>query len=171
MRISIIYVMRKKITKNIFFSLCLLIGLLLIGCGSEWREFTFTKAKPRKSDLIGTWVPTSETLKDMKNRGKYSISKHELILRADGSFSLINMPDWWKDGFGVSKKGFESGSGTWDVIQEDKGILGKTWEVKLNFPTYWTHFNLLHQAPPYLIHCYIGDPDSGTAMIFERKKN
>ena len=162
--------MREKIIKIICFSLCSLIGLLLIRCGSEWRELTFTKTKPEKSNLVGTWVPTSATLKDMQNRGKYSISKHELILRSDGSFSLINMPDWWTDGFGVSKKGFESGSGTWDVIQEDQGILGKTWEVKLDFPTYWTSLNLLHQSPPYLIHIYIGDPDSGNAMIFEREK-
>src|SRR5262249_14445569 len=80
-------------------------ALLLSGCinnGIEWSEWSFTRTKPNPSDLVGIWAPTDATIKDMKEQGAYTISIHQLILRADGTFEMINMPDWWKDGFGGS---------------------------------------------------------------------
>ena len=100
---------------------CLFLPLMLClsGCmnnGIEWSELSFTREKPNRTDVIGTWVPTAATINDLKQRGGYVISKHELVLRADGTFAMVNMPDWWSDGFGQSKKTFESGSGKWQFI-------------------------------------------------------
>ncbi len=65
----------------------------------DWKEINFTRTKPEIKDIIGTWTPTADTLKDIRERGKYPEAKHELILKNDGTFSMINMPDWWSNGF------------------------------------------------------------------------
>jgi len=133
-------------------------------------ELNFTWRKPVRSDLVGTWVPTSDSLSDLQKRGGYIISKHELTLREDGSFSLLNMPDWWLNDFGESRHGFDSGSGTWSLTQNGN------WQVYLTFKKLrsWTAFgaplNLRRQKSPYLIHIYVGDPDDWHAMLFERRR-
>lgn len=164
--------MTAKTAYRTYFFLSL--ALLLSGCmnnGIEWSELTFTRKKPNQAELIGTWVPTAATIKDLKDRGGYAISKHELILRADGSFSMVNMPDWWTDSFGQSKKGFESGSGKWQLYQDRDPWT--VWAIELDFPKF-TVPNAIHlrrQKPPYLIHITVGDPDSGHAMLFEKRLN
>src|SRR5260221_13648523 len=97
--------------QTIYRTRCLFLPLMLClsGCmnnGMEWSELSFTREKPNRTDVIGTWVPTPTTIKDLKERGGYVISKHELILRADRTFAMVNMPDWWSGGFGQSKKNF-----------------------------------------------------------------
>src|SRR5438309_1030433 len=131
---------------------CLLspLALFLSGCmfvnGPDWSEDSFT--------------PTASTIRDLKEHGGYVIAKHELILRADGTFAMVNMPDWWLDGAGESKKGFESGSGKWEFYQGH--IQWIVWGIELNFGKFATGnlINLRRQKPPYLINITIGDPDS-----------
>ena len=139
---------------------CLLLPsvLFLSGCmfvnGLDWSEDSFT--------------PTASTIRDLKEHGGYVIAKHELILRADGTFAMVNMPDWWLDGAGESKKGFESGSGKWEFYQGH--IQWTVWGIELNFGKFATGnlINLRRQKPPYLINITIGDPDSAHNMLFEK---
>src|ERR1035437_7613986 len=74
-------------------------------------ELQFTRKKPSETELIGSWRPTAETLKDIHGRGRYPATEHELILRSDHTFTMRNMPDWWRNGFGESHGHFESGDG------------------------------------------------------------
>ena len=96
----------KFLTKTSFIKLVLIIPILiqaLNGCvtsGFEWSELSFTRGKPVYADVVGIWMPTAKTLKDMKERGGYAILNHEIIFKEDGTFSMVNMPDWWKDVFG-----------------------------------------------------------------------
>ncbi|MES2308383.1 MAG: hypothetical protein V4507_05940 [Verrucomicrobiota bacterium] len=144
-----------------------MMSILLTACGGIKHELQFTRSKPQESDLIGLWVPTPNTLKDMEKTGGYVISKHEILLKEDGTFSMINMPDWWRDGFGDSKKGFESSEGRWELTQTQDWT--KIWDITLHFSGYGTSVKLLGQKPPYRIHIYVGDPDSGHVMLFEKK--
>src|SRR5262245_38523580 len=101
-----------------------LVVLLLVplGCmrnGIERGELDFTRSKPDVADLVGTWIPTAPTLRDMQNRGGYLIETHELRLADDGSCGIVGMPDWWRDPSGESKGRFESGVGTWKVIEDE----------------------------------------------------
>jgi len=145
--------------------------MLLSACinnGIEKSELSWTRTKPDPSDLVGIWVPTDATIKDMKEKGDYTISIHQLILRADGTFQMINMPDWWKDGFGKSKKGFESSRGKWQLYEDRNPWT--VWAIKLEFPNFLA-LNQIHvrrQKPPYWLHVTIGDPDSGHFMLFEK---
>jgi len=137
--------------------------------GIEWSELSFTREKPNRTDVIGTWVPTAATINDLKQRGAYVISKHELVLRADVTFAMVNMPDWWIDGFGQSKKTFESGSGKWQFYQDHNPWT--VWAIELDFPqrVVPNAIHLQRQKPPYLIHITVGDPDSGRYMLFQKE--
>ena len=153
---------------------CLLspLALFLSGCmfvnGLDWSEDSFTRNRPNQADVIGVWVPTASTIRDLMEHGGYVIAKHELILRVDGAFAMVNMPDWWLDGAGESKKGFESGSGKWEFYQGH--IQWTVWGIELNFGKFATGnlINLRRQKPPYLINITIGDPDSAHNMLFEK---
>jgi hypothetical protein len=115
-------------------SLAILGIISLSGCYNPSEiaeEVRFTHRRPLETNLIGKWIPTSATLKDMRDEGGYSITSHELDLSADGTFSITNMPDWWKTPFGESRKVLESASGTWRVSQDSGG----DWVIDLSVGT------------------------------------
>lgn len=143
-------------------------AMALVAChGIQWSELDFTRHRPSRADLIGKWVPTPVSLRDMKERGGYAISKHELDLHADGTFSVINMPDWWNNFGGESHRTLQSGSGVWSVQQEDDGVA--VWLIYLDFvDRHRISLNLRHQKPPYSIHIMLGDPDTGRAMLLKQ---
>jgi hypothetical protein len=144
---------------------------LLSGCYSPRElaeEFRFARQKPLETDLVGKWVPTTQTLEDMRGNGGYSISTHELVLNADKTFFMNNMPDWWATDFGESKKGFQSAAGRWTL---SPATGDSDWGIDLVVGTSGIGFlHVRNQKPPYLIHIGIGDPDNGHFMLFERIK-
>ncbi len=144
---------------------------LLASCynpGEIVEEIQFARQKPLEADLVGKWVPTAHTLTDMRSNGGYAISSHELVLNADKSFSMKNMPDWWATDSGESKRGFQSVSGRW-ALSPSTG--GGDWGVDLLVGNSGIGFvHIRNQRPPYMIHIGVGDPDSGHFMLFERLK-
>jgi hypothetical protein len=42
----------------------------------DWHELKYTRKKPSEKDVIGVWVPTEKSLRDMVKRGKYVIHVH-----------------------------------------------------------------------------------------------
>ncbi len=140
---------------------------LLAGCPAvDLKELQFTRTKPTETELVGTWRPTDNTLKEIRGRGRYPVETHEIILRADHTFSIRNMPDWWSDGFGYSHGQFESCEGTWG-LGASKGPW-QIWMIWVRFGPGTRSINLYRQRPPYLIFIRIGDPNNGEAMLFER---
>ena len=144
----------------------------LVGCYNAAEiaeELQFAHQKPNEADLIGKWVPTAQTLKDMRTTGGYAISTHELLLNPDNSFSMKNMPDWWATEWGESKSGFQSASGKWALLS--KTTCGHCWGVDLVVGTAEIGFvPVRNQVPPYMLHIGVGDPDNGHFMLFERFK-
>ena len=139
------------------------IVFFVAGCG-VWQELHFTKTRPKESDLIGTYEPDAKTQKLILREGGYPSANCQIKVNADGKIELIDMPDWWENGFGESHKKLISTGGMWKLenVQNRWGI---SWESD-NI----THgVNLLGRKPPYQIHIYVGDPDSDRFMIFERK--
>ena len=145
-----------------------LTGILLVACGDPYLS-NYTAAKPNESDLVGTWVPDKETVKDIRDRGGYDIDRAsiKLILGSDGSFEMVDIPDWWREPFGRSQGRLQSDRGTWRLKEHSPG---SWWELALNFPGWGgTAVPLRRAKPPYLIHFTLGDPDAGHAMTFERQ--
>lgn len=143
------------------------VSWLLVGCPAvDLKELRFTRSRPAEGELIGTWRPTAATLKEIRGRGHYPPASHEIVLRDDHTFSMRNMPDWWRNGFGDSHGQFESGDGTWQV--EAAKDVWQIWVLRLRFPSFTTWINLYRQRSPYLIFIRVGDPNNGEAMFFER---
>jgi hypothetical protein len=145
--------------------------LLSAGCYNPTEiveELQFARQKPNETDLVGRWVPTPSTLDDMRTNGGYTISTHELVLNADRTFSMKNIPDWWATDFGDSKRGFRSASGRWALAWATGG---HDWGVDLVVGTSGIGFvHVRNQKPPHLLHIGIGDPDNGHFMLFARVK-
>lgn len=82
-------------------SLLVLLPLLTTACmnnGIEWSELDFTRKRPNEADLVGNWTATEGTVRDMKDRGGYARADPKLILAADGTCTVTDMPDWWRGG-------------------------------------------------------------------------
>jgi hypothetical protein len=148
------------------FTTIIVISFLVVGCPMvDWKEFRFTRHKPEEVDIVGNWQATAATVKEIRARGHYPATRHELILRSDHTFSMRNMPDWWRGGFGESHGQLESGEGTWN-LQPARDVW-QIWVVRLRFPSRDTTVNVYRQRPPYLIFIRVGDPNNGDAMFFE----
>lgn len=103
----------------------------------------------------------------MQRNGGYTLSTHTVTFRADGRFELVNMPDWCLN-FGKSSQGFLSGSGTWKISQD-----ADHWVIYLFFDRTSGAAGLPGQMfiegwRPRAIFEYIGDPDEGHAMRYEK---
>jgi hypothetical protein len=138
-------------------------------CGlCQWVLFEpgTTQREPTKDDVVGTWSPTDYSLQQMRDEGGYEISTHTLTFREDGTFEMTNMPDWWLD-FGESTGGFYSGSGTWELFH---------WTIELHFTSLPGHTGLVtnlyvgERESRYFVYDFIGDPDSGKVMKFEKQQ-
>src|SRR5258706_1419192 len=120
-----------------------------------------TRKEPKKSDLLGIWVADNSSLREMESKGGYDISvQPKLILKPDGNFDLVNMPDWWDNGFGKSRKGFQDSSGSWGL--STYGDTGP-WQVDLKSSSGTRSASLIGQSLPYRIEFIIGDPDSNVS--------
>lgn len=148
------------------FLICLLVLGPLACRVPTLDQLNYTRNEPKKSDLLGTWVPNQSSLREMESSGGYDTSvQPKLILKADGTFELVNMPDWWDNGFGRSNKSFQDYSGSWGL--STYGNTGR-WDIDLKSLSRMRSVNLIGQSPPYRIEFIIGDPDSSVSMIFEK---
>ena len=144
---------------------------LMVACQYDPYTAVFTSTRPEPSALVGTYTPTARTMAMIKRTG-YPPAESQIVLRADGTFLLERVPDWWLTDFGKPAGGFDSGSGKWSVTRSQEW-----WAIELDFNSIQLHSKpdlhglvtyamLVGQAPPYLLHLTIGDPDVGKAMQF-----
>jgi hypothetical protein len=147
-----------------------LAGIMLVACIGDPYLSSYTTNKPNEGDLIGIWVPDKDTVKDMHDRGGYPTEKAKtsLTLKPDGTFEMVDMPDWWREPFGTSHGRLTAyDRGTWRLKEHSPG--GR-WEIGLDFPSFGsTAISLRRNKPPYIIHFILGDPDSGNAMTFVKE--
>ena len=89
---------------------------LFISCnvplGELFSPYQCVTRHAQSIDVVGVWVPDQATRDDTHIRGRYpaSVQLH-LHLKEDGKFEMMEMPDWWMDGFGDSHGGYKSGGG------------------------------------------------------------
>jgi len=164
-----------------------LCGLLLIssivGCQFDPFADDYTRTKPLKADLIGTYVLTSESMTNtaisqLKSEKGLSPGNYTLTLYADGTFKYINMPVWvgdWANGKDEwSIRSFKSGSGKWEIAVVggvgDGSKVVDVWGLDLSPAAVpGAHATLSSEKPPYTVVFGYGDPDMGDAMFYERE--
>lgn len=157
---------RRVTARRLGLSLLLLFAVPFTqGCRGLLYSFKYTREEPAREALVGVWLPDEHTARDMKERGRYDTSAFptKLIFNADGSFEMVNMPDWWADGYGQSQGSFHSARGQWRVARR-----GEFWGIELASANGTTEMRLTGQEPPYQIEIVLGDPDTGQSMFFSR---
>ena len=138
--------------------------LLLCGCPINLDTEKFAVNKPKNEDLVGKYVPDAETVEWVRGAGQYPKVDTSFELSKDGSFKIVNMPDWWLEPFGKSKGGFISGVGKWEVTKQQEW-----WELEFAFNSSPARsVPIVGTTVPYHLWFYVGDRDQ-RAMIFEKK--
>lgn len=160
---SMFIISRPTITIRIYI---IIVTLSFSSCRFNFYSQGCTAAEPNRSNLIGTWMPNHTTLKDMRERGGYDTSvSTKLVLMENGGLEIVNMPDWWEEPFGTSRKGMASYSGSWAIYSDQP-----CWSIAVKYSNVATYLNLIGNKPPYQIEVILGDPDSGNEMIFVKQE-
>ena len=149
-----------------------IVCLSFFGVFATPDERLLTPIRPvSEEDIVGTWSLDSASLQRMEEEGGYEISTHTLTFRDDGTFEMVNMPDWCQI-VGDSAGDFVSSAGTWRITEHSG-----EWGVFVHFawlPDWpdgmYTVFEIGGQEPPYHIWTYAGSPDAGRVMVFEKQR-
>jgi hypothetical protein len=152
------------------------ITLLVAGCQYDPYAHLLTTSEPKQEDVVGSYELTQQNIVsgDLEFlQGRRCV----LDLHSDGTFSITNYP-FWSEAFSMTNsklKSFISQTGRWSCAEVGGVSDGKTykrnWGIQFsNTTTNLDSLALTGQAPPYGLIMTYGDPDSGTVMIFERKK-
>ena len=123
--------------------------------------------------LPGNWKATSNTNEVLKKKN-YQLDSMSLTLHEDSSFEIINLPDCINSTDGNSIAGeLENVTGNWEVRKNQN-----RWDVEMAFDesklfkvkTYRS-FNIAIIDSSYQLYTYLGDPDQGEIIMFEKKNN
>jgi hypothetical protein len=159
-----------------FFALILL--TVLAGCQFDPFTAIYTRKQPKPEDLVGTYLPDDATRTLVAKEGGYSAAEISIVVSADGTLIIRNIPDWWLTDFGKPQGGFDSGEAKWAVQKrQDWWVIGVNFRSTEKFSsqqrrvgTFGTELFLIGEKPPYKIHLIVGDPDEGRGMEFVRSK-
>lgn len=145
-------------------------ALLLGGCQGDPYYPSYTKREPNPKDIVGTYVPDERTAGVIRSRKGLELLSTQIVIRADGTYSIDNVPEW-NNAMSASSVGpLVTRSGTWHLEQPQKAF----WVVSILYRNGSTDtydgINLREQKPPYLLHFTLGDPDSGESMVFTKQQ-
>ena len=140
----------------------------------------FATSEPKIDDLNGKYIPTEETLKYIVNEGRYEVQANHVFIRLlpNRDFDMQNMPDWWLTDYGQSQGCLIIGQGKWDVVKQQN-----RWELRFNFLSeshlclkkyssgLTTSVPIVGNSKPYSLWLYVGHPDSGHKMVFQKTES
>ncbi len=146
----------------------------------------YTRHKPKSKDIVGTWVLTPESAREMVRMGGYKSTNTSIKIESNGTFKAVDLPgcaySFRNAGWGFSKGTLASPSGKWSLSQEsftpfldaDKEEI-QVWDLNLPFDNLsgslppQPYPKLLNQSPPYIIHIPFGDADGNEHIDFIKK--
>ncbi len=145
--------------------------LFLAGCQYNPFAHEFTTRRPVDESVVGKYSPDTESQARLRAHLKVELSSNcKLFLNSDKTFAAHDLPRCWINTF-QCVSGTEDWKGTWSIEQAQDW-----WAIRLRVtsrngqPTdYGIPAMLRGEAPPYLLHLTIGDPDSGDALAFQRE--
>ena len=142
-----------------------------------FRAEDFSTVEPKIENLNGKYVPTEKTLKYIVNEGHYEVNENRVLIQLlpNGDFVMQSMPDWWLTDFGQPQGCLINGQGKWNVVQHQNW-----WELRFDFLSGSNLCLKKHSSgltisvpivgndKPYSLWFYVGHPDSGHVMIFQK---
>jgi hypothetical protein len=151
-----------------------------VGCQHDPYHYTYLKYVPPRAEICGTWVidperTSGEAAKPLLERKEIGPNQGSLEIRADGSFVIIDLPDFSFEGTGPIDAP-HSASGKWWTATNSDG-----------FPYLWLDYKTLdhkpipgddrcasayfrHEGGKYLLHVIIWDPDTGDALVLKKNE-
>ena len=149
---------------------------LLLGCQYNPYAHLFTTTQPKQEDVAGSYSLSKQTIMP-GGLGFLQGQRCVLELRGDGTFSVTNYPTW-TEAFSSTNGQFVasiSTTGRWscDTVGtvSDGGTSQSYWGVRLSdADTQLDSLALTGKTAPHGLIMTYGDPDSGTVMIFGKKK-
>jgi hypothetical protein len=144
-------------------------GLLVLTCLScQPLKDDATRIKPSPELLVGTWIPDESTRGLMRGEGGYDTSlRTELVLAADGTYEMNNMPDWWWFDDGKSRKTFRTENGNWKV---SRSLDGSSWDLSLTAHGAERSVEMVGQKTPYTVRFNFGHIDDNKYMTFVKEE-
>ena len=154
----------------------MLILTLVVGCQYNPYAPLFTTTKPKQEDVAGSYLLTQQTIVP-GGLGILKGGQCALDLRGDGTFIVTNYPTW-TDAFSSSNGQFVasvSTMGRWSCDTVGTVSDGNTsqgyWGIRFSdADAQLDSLALTGKTTPYGLIMTYGDPDSGTVMIFEKRK-
>jgi hypothetical protein len=153
-----------------------LIALLLTCCTPSPNPRNYTMAEPSTQALQGSYQPTSVTETLIAATGKYEKKPASIVIGADGSIEITNLPDCWVLPYEQALGQFDTGKGSWSLVRQQQG-----WVLLCKFPSLPNHaargtdhgnvtamISLVGQRPPYLLESIISHPDADLSMQFAK---
>lgn len=153
----------------------LVLSMILAGCQPDPLTALYTRKQPKREDLIGKYVPDDATRAVIIKAGG---KEPAILVSADGTLTMQNIPDSWLNEFGDPIGGFDSGQPRWLIWKhQDWWVIRVTFDSAEHFAarqhkiwSFGAELFLIGDEPPYKIHLNIGDPYSGRGMDFVRSK-
>jgi hypothetical protein len=129
------------------------------------------KDRPNQQEMVGVWEIDQTSYNLFQEKG-YEKKKVELKLNNNGTFELINLPNF-VDEFTPSSKKYANKEGTWKIkkdINEKYWVLSLNFNISDTFPNgMFTSYDLYLQKNKIIIWNFIGDPDSGERFLYEKQ--
>lgn len=146
------------------------LALIVAGCG---------RSPAQEGDLVGVYVPDAATVADARSRGGYNPRATSLTLNGDGTFVLVDMPDWWLAIDGRSHRGYDTVSGRWRLNPSRSGQDGRELLLEVSPGGTYSSANeskrqgyvffpmrVVGGGSAYALQQWLGDPDEGHLIRF-----
>jgi hypothetical protein len=152
--------------------------MMLAGCQPDPFTAVYTRKQPKSEDLVGKYIPDDATRIFLTKADGYSAKEPAILVSADGTLTMENIPDYWVTEFGDPIGGFDSGQARWTIRKhQDWWILGVTFDSAEHYSSrqhaiwsFGAKLFLIGEEPPYKIHLTIINRGSGQGMDFVRSK-
>lgn len=148
--------------------------LLLAGCQYDPYAHLYTTEKPNDADVTGRYDISEQTL-TTDGLAFLKGKPCSIEIRADHTFYVTNLPIWRETRpVEYTLEVLKTRSGTWTIetagsISDGSGPSKTAWGISLAASgSALGHVTFTGKKPPYGLIFGYGDPDSGSAMRFEK---
>lgn len=151
-------------------------ALFFLGCVREPNPRNYTVNEPTRASLASTYHATENTKTLIAATGKYEKKPASIVIAADGSIEITNLPDCWVLPYEQALGQFDTGKGYWSLVRQQQG-----WVLLCKFPSLPNHaargtdhgnvtamISLVGQRPPYVLETLISHPDADLSMQFAK---
>jgi len=126
--------------------------------------------EPSEGEIIGTWA--SDRCRSIDSRLEVNPVTWtcKWIFKSDGTFQMVDVPEWFMSGIGNWASNGNSATGSWEISNRDSH-----WIIVLYFDVVNDQARnerrdliIYGKESPFSIPIFLGDADAGYVILFER---